>query len=170
MKKLLLLAFIASLTTSVRAVIIGVDAGYLLDSEEAFVAARVGGAVAANDRHSHIIEFELGYTEDSEMGAKGEIIPMMLNYRIESSKAIGWGFFGGLGAGAARAEVSGFGLSFHDTTFAAQAFGGLRYSFTPTSALNLGLKYLWMDDVEFSGVSAEMGDDLALSVGLSFRF
>jgi hypothetical protein len=170
MKKLLLMALVASLVSSVHAVVIGVDTGYLVDSEEAFVAARVGGAVSVNDRHTHLIEFELGYTEDSEMGVKGEIVPMLLNYRIESRNTAGWGFFGGLGAGAARAKVSGFGLSFDDTTFVAQAFGGVRYAFNETSSLQLGLKYLWLDDVEFSGVTAEIGDDLAVSVGLSFRF
>ena len=170
MKKLVLLAFIASFLASAHAVVLGVDAGYLVDSEEAFIAARIGGPVSANDRLSHLIEFEIGYTEDSEMGVKGEIVPMLLNYRVESRKAVGWGFFGGIGAGAARTEVSGFGLSFDDTSFAAQAVGGARFAFSESATLNLGLKYIWIDDVEVAGVAVEMGDDLGLTLGLSFRF
>lgn len=170
MKKFLTLAFLAALATSANAVILGVDTGYLIDSEDAFISVRAGGVVSVNERVSHQIDLELGFTNHREIGFKGEILPLMLNYRVESRGVPGWGYFAGLGAGAARTEVSGLGLSFDDTSFAAQGFGGVKYAFTETTSLNLGLKYIWIDDVDFGFGSFEVGDDLAVTLGFGFRF
>jgi hypothetical protein len=45
-------------------------------------------------------------------------------------------------------------------------------SYQPSTAttLHLGVKYLWIDDVDLFGSSVEVGDDIAITAGVSFKF
>lgn len=175
MKKLLTALFIATgLVASARAVIIGVDAGYLLESEEEYLSARLGFEFKARENLSHQAELEIGYSGASDAGLKSDLLPVTLNYRLEAAGNGGFGYYAGLGAGFARTSIDGvsiFGpVRLHDTTFAAQAFAGVTYQPGPSTKLHLGAKYLWIDDANFAGSSVEVGDDVALQAGISFRF
>jgi hypothetical protein len=176
MKKFVSLALIAaSLAVSARALVVGADAGYLVDSEEEYISGRIGHAFASNDSLVHHVELELGYTSEKEAGAKGSLLPVTVNYRAQSIAANKLGFYYGLGAGIARTKVSGPGsgvptISDSGTSFAAQAFVGLSYQLTDTSAFHVGAKYIWIDDVKLLGSSFDVGDDVALSAGFSVKF
>ena len=171
MKKFVSLALIvASLAVSARALVVGADAGYLIDSEEEYISGRIGHAFSSNESLVHHVELELGYTSQREAGAKGSFMPVTVNYRAESIAANKLGFYFGAGAGAARTKVSGFGLSDSGTSFAAQGFVGLSYQVTDTSAFHVGVKYVWIDEVRLLGSSYEIGDDVALSAGFSVKF
>lgn len=171
MKKIVSLALIATtLAVSAQAVILGFDAGYLIDAEEEFISARLGREFKADASLSHQLEAEIGITSMRDAGLKGDILPVMINYRAESVAANKLGFHFGVGAGFARTSVSGFGVSDDGTSFAAQAFTGLGYQVSPSAKLHLGVKYLWIDDVKLFGTSLDVGDDVAVSAGISFRF
>ncbi|MBA4137719.1 MAG: hypothetical protein C0518_10420 [Opitutus sp.] len=176
MKKFLTtLLVLSGLAASAQAaVIVGLDAGYLVDSEEEFISARVGFEVANTSAFSHQLELEIGYTDTKEFGLKGEIIPLLANYRFVAPSSGAWGYHAGVGAGMARSSIKGsfggFGVDFNDESFAAQAFAGVTYQAGSNVTLSLGAKYLWIDDVNFAGASVEVGDDVALSAGISFKF
>jgi len=177
MKKLIaILLLTTGLAASAQAaVIIGADAGYLVDSEEEYISARLGYAFKADASLVHQVEVEVGYTNEEDSGAEGEIIPVTLNYRVETVAANRLGFYFGAGAGLAITDVSfaGSGLptiSDDGSSFALQAFAGVNFKVTNSFALHLGAKYLWIDDVELFGTDVEVGDDVAVTAGLSFRF
>jgi opacity protein-like surface antigen len=176
MKKFVSLALIAaSLAVSARALVVGADAGYLIDAEEEYISGRIGHAFASNDSLVHHVELELGYTSQKEAGAKGSFLPVTVNYRAESIAANKLGFYYGVGGGFARTKVSlpGSGvptISDSGTSFAAQAFVGLSYQVSANGTFHLGAKYIWIDDVELLGIDAEVGDDIALSAGFSVKF
>lgn len=176
MKKILFTLLVAAgLSVSARALVTtGADVGYLFDSKEAYYTGRVGLELNHSLTLSHQLEVEVGYTKSEESGADGSLLPVTLNYRLQGDMADGWGYYAGLGAGVARTRVDGVSINgpvrLHDTSFAAQAFAGVEYRFTPAAAATVGLRYIWIDDVKLAGTRFEIGDDVAVSAGLSFKF
>ena len=177
MKKLLsTLVLITGLAASAQAatIVVGVDAGYLIDSEEEFLSARLGFEVARTGDFAHHLEFEVGYTDDKEGGIKADLVPLTANYRFTAPASGKWSYYAGAGLGLARARIDGasiFGpIKLSDEAFAVQAFGGFAYQATPAVTLSLGAKYLWVDDVKFAGTNFDVGDDVAVTAGISFRF
>jgi opacity protein-like surface antigen len=177
MKKLISVLLLATgLAASAQAaVILGADVGYLVDGEEAYYSARLGYAFKADPALVHHLELEVGYTEQKDSGVTGEFLPVMVNYRAETIAARRLGFYFGAGAGFARTDVSvpGSGVwsvSDSNNSFAAQAFAGVSIKASDSVALHLGAKYIWIDDVELLGVDVDVGDDVVLSAGISFKF
>jgi opacity protein-like surface antigen len=171
MKKLIALAILAtSLAVSARAIIVGVDAGYLLDSEEEYISARLAFPLKVQGTLTQQLELEAGITSMEDSGVKGDFLPVTVNYRLESTPAGKLGYYFGAGVGSAFVDVSGFGLSDNDVTLALQAFAGVTYRASAAVSLHAGLKYLWMGDAELFGSSLEVGDDVVLSAGISFKF
>jgi hypothetical protein len=171
MKKFVSLALIAaSLAVSARALTVGAEGGYLTDAKEEYFSARVGTQLGAKDTLTHELDLELGFTRQKDSGATGEFLPLTVNYRLESTAANKLGYYFGVGAGVAFTDVSGFGASDNDTSFAAQAFTGLSYEVASDVKLHLGLKYIWIDDVKLFGTKVGVGDDLAITAGLSAKF
>jgi opacity protein-like surface antigen len=172
MKKLIaILLLTTGLAASAQAaVIIGADAGYLVDAEEEYLSARLGYAFKANASLVHQLELEVGYSKQEDSGAEGKFIPVTLNYRAETVAANRLGFYFGAGAGFAVTDVSFAGFSDDGTSFALQAFAGVNFKASDSVSLHLGAKYLWIDDVDLFGTNVEVGDDVAITAGLSFRF
>lgn len=177
MKKLISILLLGSaLAASAQAsVVIGADVGYLVDAEEAYYSARLGYAFKADQALVHHVEFEVGYTEQKDSGVSGEFLPVMVNYRAETVAANRLGFYFGAGAGFARTDVSvpGSGVwtvSDSNNSFAAQAFAGVTLKASDSVSLHLGAKYIWIDDVELLGVDVDVGDDVAVTAGISFKF
>lgn len=176
MKKLLLSSLLAlGLGASAQAAVTtGADVGYLFDSEEAYYTGRLGFEFNHSLSYSHQLEVEVGYTQTSEAGGDASLLPVTLNYRLQAEAAGPWGYYAGLGAGFARTRVDGVSIGgpvrLHDSSFAAQAFAGVEYRFTPAAAATVGLRYIWVDDVKLAGTSVKIGDDVALSAGLHFKF
>jgi opacity protein-like surface antigen len=99
----------------------------------------------------------------------------MVNYRAETTRAGKLGYYFGAGLGLARTSFSmpGSGVSMISDSasgFALQGFAGVSYQLSTTGTLHLGAKYLWIDDVDMFGSSFEVGDDVALTAGVSFKF
>lgn len=171
MKKIVSLFLIAaSCAASASALNFGASAGYLVDSEDVYFAARGGLTLKATSAVIHSAELEVGYYEDSESGVTLSLMPVTLNYRAEFTNAGKFSPFVGAGAGLARVEAKGFSLKDSDTPFAVQAFAGVSYHATEAVSLNVAARYIWVDDADLFGASGEVGDDVALEVGISFKF
>lgn len=176
MKKILTasLLLLTALTASAQTVVTGAEAGYLLDSEEAYLSGRVGLELRANGPFSHQLEIEVGYTDKKEFGVKADLLPVTLNYRLVVSgpQRVGW-YLGG-GAGFARTRMDGVSIGgpikLRDESFAAQGFAGLTYQAGPSTTLSLGAKYIWIDDVTLAGTRFSVEDDVGLTGGITFRF
>lgn len=171
MKQIVSLALLAtSLAVSAKALVVGADVGYLTDAKEAYYSARVGQQFAVRDTLTPEVDLELGYSHQKDSGVKADFVPLTINYRLESTAADKIGYHFGLGAGVAFTDVSGFGLSDNGSSFAAQAFAGVSYQAAPTVKLHAGVKYIWIDDVKLFGTKVDVGDDLALTAGVSVKF
>jgi len=172
MKKLLSLVVLVTASSAFAAnAYTGASVGYLLDSEEAYFAGHIGVEVGKSASLLHGLELEVGYASDNESGISGDIVPVLANYRLKvqpASNALG--FYAGAGIGASYIYLSGYGLSDSSWSFTAQGFAGLEYRAAPNVSLRAGARYLWIDDVKLFGYSAEVGDDVALEAGVSFRF
>lgn len=184
MKKLVSLILVAtSLAVSARALIVGAEIGYLTDNQDAYYSGRVGWDFKSGPEMSHQLELEVGYTQHSEtvsllgssVTAKSKITPFTVNYRAETTRAGKLGYYFGAGLGLARTSFNmpGSGvptISDSASGFAVQAFTGVSYQPSAATTLHLGVKYLWIDDVDMFGSSVEVGDDIALMAGVSFKF
>jgi opacity protein-like surface antigen len=192
MKKILtIVLFTTSLMTSAQAVIIALESGYLLTSEEAGVSARLGYEMKTVDSLSHQLEVELGYFKHSDLSGHGlfkqtgqlglggtetKIVPLTLNYRIAIQGSQKIGYYFGAGVGMARTSVrisansSPSGLSDDDSSIIFQGFGGVTYQIASTTSLYAGLKYLRIGNVNTFGRTVKMGGDAAITAGISCKF
>lgn len=171
MNKLLsLAAFIIAATTATAGLYTGATVGYLIDSEEPIFSARLGFDVAQTDTLLHAVEAEVGITSDEEEGAEGDIVPLFANYRgvLKTSEKLDVYF--GAGVGLALVDIDAFGFSDDDQAAALQGFAGVEYKASPTVSLTAGARYIWIDDVTLFGFDADLGDDVALEVGIKIRF
>jgi opacity protein-like surface antigen len=171
MKKIISLFVAAiSLAVTANALHFGASAGYLVDGEEAYYTVRGGLTLKSTSAIIHSAELELGYSELSDSGVNLEIIPLMANYRAELTNGSRFSTYFGAGAGAARVKLGGFGVSDYDTVFAAQAFVGASFKPSTKVSLNVGIRYIWIDDATLFGFTGEIGDDVAIEAGISFKF
>lgn len=173
-KLLLLLPLLAAAAAPAQTFVTGADVGYLLDSEEAYYTGRLGLQLKANESYAHFLEAEVGYTKSTEAGGDASLLPVTLNYRLQGATTGAFSYYVGAGAGFARVRADGVSINgpvrLHDTSFAAQGFAGITYQATPSVALNVGAKYIWIDDAKLAGTPVKVGDDVALSAGLTFKF
>lgn len=172
MKTLLTLLLLTAATSAFAArPYVGASAGYWIDSEDNYFAARIGTTVAQATGLTHNLEVEVGFTSLGESGIDLDMLPVMANYRLISERDQSkFGFYAGAGLGGTRLDVSGFGVSDENWAFSVQAFGGVEYKIAPKVALTAGVRYLWIDDANFFGTNTEVGDDVGLEVGIRFRF
>ncbi|HTO05026.1 MAG TPA: outer membrane beta-barrel protein, partial [Opitutus sp.] len=160
MKKLITLILLAAASSAFAASpYVGASAGYLIDAEEEFFAVRIGSDIAQVKGLTHSIEGEIGYVGDSEGGLSLDLVPVMGNYRISTQPAANnVSFYAGAGLGISRVKLSGW-LNDDDWAFTVQGFAGVEYKVTPALSLNLGARYIWLDDVSIGGASIDLGDD-----------
>lgn len=169
-----LLFITGGVVASAQTVVAGADVGYLVDSEAEYLTARLGFEFKTSGPMSHQLGLEIGFTDDKESGVTADLLPVTANYRLAVAGAQRFGWYAGFGLGFARARIDGVSTNgpvrLSDNAFAAQGFAGITYQVGPSTALTLGARYIWIDDVNFAGTSFEVGDDLALSAGFNFRF
>jgi len=121
------------------------------------------------DRWAHNLELEFGYVDLGDSSTDYDITTFFFNYRGEAT-GLGWVPYFGAGLGFANADVSVGFFSDDDTVFAAQAFAGMKYNFTPAASVTLGARYIWVDEIKIFGLTGGSTDDVALEAGFSFRF
>jgi opacity protein-like surface antigen len=185
MKKFALLILLAAgvATNALAVITAGLELGYLTDGEETYWAARGGWEFKTGTAFNHSAELEIGFTEDAAsfsgpagaLALKMKIMPLTINYRAETTGTNKLGFYFGAGLGQSRVKISGSGsgvpnLSDSDSAFTVQAFTGLNYKATPALTLHAGLKYLRIGEADLFGANDDIGDDLIVTAGASFRF
>ena len=172
MKKYLTLTFIIiAIAVSAKAEIVGgATVGYLNDSKEGYYTARLGYQFKSAGTAAHIVELEVGYSSDSDAGAKISLVPVTLNYRTEIPTSENWGVYLGAGLGQGNVKVRYWAFNGSDWTFVGQAFAGVSYKISDSAKLTLGARYVSFDNVDFLGSSIEVGDDVSFELGLGFKF
>ena len=147
---------------------------YLFEAEEAYWNAHIG----YNFSEVSSIFVEVGWAGTDSSNAFADIdvdvVPITLNYKYQGrfSENLGWYF--GVGAGAANADIefnSGAGLASADNWgWTVQAFTGLVYEFSPSFEMYLGARYIWVDDTEIFNFDVDTLDDFSLGLGMRFSF
>lgn len=172
MKNCLTLALLSLvLAVSARAAIVtGATAGYLNESKTGYYAARLGYQFKSASPTAHIVELEVGYTTDNEIGINLDLIPVMLNYRAEIPTAEKFGVYVGAGLGETNVDVRTWWIGANDWAFSYQAFAGVTYKLSDSTKLTLGGRYLKIENVHMFGSSIEVGDDVAIEAGVSLKF
>lgn len=188
MKKLVITAVLATnlVTATSAGTTAGFEAGYLTDNQDTYWAGRVGWQFNTGASLTHQVEVELGYTKhtdivpfglapNDDVPARSELMPLTINYRAETTRAdkLGFYFGAGLGQTRVRASMPGSGvllITRSESMFTVQAFTGLNYKITPTATLDLGAKYLWLNEVKMLSNRITIDADLALTAGVSIRF
>ena len=171
MKKFVLIALIAtSLAGSAQALIVGANVGYLLDSKEAYGTVRIGYQFKTETSIAHSIEAEVGGTSDTEDGVSVRLMPVTLNYRAELAVSDKISWYGGFGAGSAQTMVNYWVYHLNEWSFTAQGFAGVGFRVSKAATINLGARYIWIDDISVNGFNVPVGDDVSLELGISVKF
>lgn len=148
----------------------GASVGYLTQAEEAYYTLHFGMQVAQTGPVSHSVFLEGGYSKIDETFSDTDVVPVTLNYKLDYHFTEKLSVYGGVGAGVAFLDVdSPFG-SDNSTQFAAQAFTGIGYDFTPAFQVYGGGRYIWIDDAKVNGAKVKVGDDWGVELGARFRF
>lgn len=172
MKKtsLTLIALLALASTASAATpYLGVNVGYLFDGQDPMYTTRVGAEFARKDKLSHSAELEVGFTRDSEYGISIDVVPIMANYRFGVDFTPKVSLDLGAGLGLAWNKLKYYGSS-TDTAFAYQALAGLNFNVTEKTSLCLGARYINIGEATLSGITADVGDDISVELGMKFKF
>jgi len=174
-------------SASAASVYTGASLGYLIDNEEAIFTAKIGTPFSVVESQqfekiAHNLEFELGFTTDSESGSgvkvDADVIPLMINYRVEAQKQ-GWAPYAGVGIGASIVKVSAeldwyisnvSNISARDTVFTGQVFVGVNYNFSEATSLKLGARYMHLAAPTLASLKLDDIDDAIIEAGFTFRF
>ena len=169
--------FVLTLSTGIAAApYVGVSGGYLIDTEEEYIAARVGFDVAKTPQLTHSLELEVGYSSDRFLGSKMTITPVTVNYRATAPLSKGVDLFTmvGVGGSAISVDIPRSGVwgnaSDDDFTFTAQAAVGASFPLTDQFAITVAGRYIWISDTDLFGLDVEVGDDVAIEAGVTFKF
>ena len=147
---------------------------------------------------THAFYLEVGYTEKDDsiyfptsstptngfnqfgmIDLEYEIIPITLNYKYECALTDKLNGYIGAGAGVAlvdfEASNGSANVSFDDTTFYAHIFAGLVYNVSPSFEIFAGVRYIFMDDPDLTGISAfddevSLDGDIHYELGARFNF
>ncbi len=149
---------------------VGVHAGYFVDGQDLALATQIGGVFARSGTIAHCGELEILWTQASEGPIDLDIVPVMLNYRMRSEVSPKLSLEIGAGLGMSFNQLSAYGDSDDDTSFAIQAMGGLLYRLSDSMGLYTGVRYLRIDEATLMGITADVGDDVSVEVGVRFGF
>ncbi len=106
------------------------------------------------------------------IGVDVQLIPITLNLKLErviygpvSAYLTG-------GVGYAFSDISGDGGSENDGGFYAQASAGLLYNINPQWEVFGGVRWMYLDDVNFGGIASDLNleNDIAWEVGVRYNF
>lgn len=166
--KLLALLGIAS-AASAATPYVGASVGYLVDTQDPLFTTRVGAEFAKQDKLTHSAELEIGMTRDSEYGVSMDIVPIMANYRLGIGLSPKVSLDLGAGLGMSWTKLKYYGSS-NDTAFTYQGLAGVNFALTEKTILGLGVRYINIGEASLHGITADVGDDLSIELGLKFKF
>jgi opacity protein-like surface antigen len=156
-----------TLTLGSYAGYVGASVGYMIDAEEEIISAQVGWTVKETGNITHNLELEVAYSSASEEGISFDITPLMVNYIIKSTQDSGLTLYAGAGIGYSFWDLSYMDMSATGEELTLQGLVGLEYGLSETTSFRAGYRYIYLDDIEDSGVSA---DDSVIEIGFVFSF
>lgn len=171
-----------SLSAQTEGTYFGLSAGYLVDGEMEYVAARVGTSLSSSESVSHNIEVEALYASDSYENWWMQVTPITVNYRYVAIVNDAISFNMGAGAGTALVQFGDRDFilgtpgqnqwSFSDSkwTWAGQVFAGVDFQLTERFGLGWGLRYIYVSDVSSYGQDLELGSEVGVEVAARYRF
>ena len=170
MKKLISLILLSAASSAFAgSTYLGTSAGYLVDSEQGFFAARIGSEVAKAGSLTHNVELEVGVGSTLDSGLRLNLVPVMANYRLTGETGQpSLGFYSGAGAGMSRQKLTGL-IEDDAWAFAFQAFAGIEVAVTPTASFTLGARYLWINNYTVANVRVPSGDDVSVELGFRLK-
>ena len=162
------------------------------DLNDFFDFSELSGQDAINDIFN-ISNSSVGSSEDfnitSALSSEVEIIPITINYKFETHGEGNYSWYIGGGLGLALVDVKldfsvstddpsagtseiGDSYSFDDAVYYAQIFAGLTYNFSDSVELVAGARYIFMDDIEVSGLPISFNSPLdgAIHYELGLRY
>lgn len=148
----------------------GVGAGYWLDTKSGVYNARIGFDVAKQPGLTHSLEAEALYGRDKEQGVRTEVSGLLANYKLTFENANPVYATVGGGIGMARTRLKYFWFDDSDTSFTYQLIGTVGYKLNPQWAIEGSVRYLNIGEATIGSITADVGDDTSLEVGLKFRF
>lgn len=164
------LVLLTTATVSSAAFYAGGKVGYLVDTEEALFSAQLGYNLSKGSNASHQLEVEVAHVSEREFGLKLKLLPILANYRLDVPINNKFSLHAGLGLGLTKVKISGYGQSDSDDAFTAQVFTGVSFQVTPKAALSVGVRYLDIGEAKLFTVKDDIGDDVAVELGVKFRF
>jgi len=99
-----------------------------------------------------------------------DIIPVTLNFMAERNIIGGLGLYLGAGAGYAFTDTDAFGESDTDGGFIAQASAGLVYNFTESFEMFGGVRWMYLESLNFGDSDLELDDEFAWEIGVRVNF
>ncbi|MBC6407162.1 MAG: porin family protein [Rhodobacteraceae bacterium] len=111
------------------------------------------------------VEGSYSNADASNVAGSGDTVALMVNGWFDIDTGTAFTPFIGGGIGAARVSFE----NESDTGFAAQIGAGVAYQMNDSTAVEVGLRYLNVDSINFGGVSVNL-DVSSILIGLRFSF
>lgn len=101
-----------------------------------------------------------------------ELIPVTANIKFERPIFNQFSAYVTAGVGYAFSDISGNGLSATDGGFIAQATAGVLYNITEQFEAFAGVRYMFLDNVNFGGIASqlELDNEIGWEIGLRYNF
>lgn len=143
------------------------SAGYLFDHEDLLHTVRAGF-----DKGCTSYYLQVGYSEidDSGIDSENTSISLGLMGRKYFDSNISGYIGASVGVGKIDIDVDAFNFSDDDTGLYFDVVAGLEREFTSRLSGNLGLRYLYFDGFDKSGIDSGSLDDVAIEAGLKISF
>ena len=106
----------------------------------------------------------------SSIRGEADLIPITLNYKLERALTGSLAMYVGGGVGVAYVDMDALGASDDDWTFYGQIFGGLVYNVSEMWEIYGGVRWIYIDDTDFFGVSVDSEDDWLGEIGVRINF
>ena len=157
---------------------IGFSAGYMFDSEEAFLGAHWATPLTVHESSTHYLELEVGYMrQDDAVGfarARLWIVPVLLNYKVVTETGENTFLYFGAGAGGSTLSLSGsapgVSISDSDWVLTGQLKAGLEYRSSDALSLLIGARYIYLSRATLFNTTLSNLDDFGIEAGISFSF
>ena len=109
---------------------------------------------------------------NNQIGVDVELIPVTANIKLERPIYNQFSVYATAGLGYAFSDISGNGQSATDGGFIAQATAGVLYNITQQLEAFAGVRYMFLDSVNFGGLASdlELDNEIGWEIGLRYNF
>jgi opacity protein-like surface antigen len=109
---------------------------------------------------------------ENQIGVDVELIPVTANIKLERPIFNQFSVYATAGLGYAFSDIAGNGQSATDGGFIAQASAGVLYNITQQLEAFAGVRYMFLDSVNFGGIASdlELDNEIGWEIGLRYNF